>query len=148
MTQRRTLSFIFAISLLFTLHTTLAKDNLEENARALAAAVEGDEEGLIDINIANQKALLRIPGIGPKTADKIVNFREEHGPFSELKQIMKVKGIGPAKLETMTEFIEIDPETLAKLEKEFDARRKAKGNENDASTEQRDVQGRQAEEAK
>ena len=48
----------------------------------------------IDINKANYEALLRLPGIGPATAQNILHYREEHGPFLSIEDIRRVKGLG------------------------------------------------------
>lgn len=56
---------------------------------------------LININQANLNELTLITGVGPATAQKIIAYREEHGPFSTLEGIMEVKGIGPVTFEKM-----------------------------------------------
>jgi competence ComEA-like helix-hairpin-helix protein len=56
-------------------------------------------EGPININTATAELLEQLPGIGPKTAQRIVEYREAHGRFSSVDELMNVKGIGPKKLE-------------------------------------------------
>jgi competence protein ComEA len=53
--------------------------------------------GKVNINSADEKELCKVGGIGPKTAQNIVEHREAHGPFSKIEDIMKVKGIGKGK---------------------------------------------------
>jgi competence protein ComEA len=53
---------------------------------------------LIDINSASQSELETLPGIGPTTARKIIDYREENGPFQAIEDIMNVSGIGPRHL--------------------------------------------------
>jgi competence ComEA-like helix-hairpin-helix protein len=60
----------------------------------------------IDLNKSSKVELMKLPGIGEKTALKIIEFRENQ-QFTKPEDIMKVKGIGPAKYEKMKEFIEI-----------------------------------------
>lgn len=48
----------------------------------------------ININTATVSDLMKLPGIGKVKAQAIVNYRKEHGPFKELSEIKKVKGIG------------------------------------------------------
>ena len=55
------------------------------------------EQGKININTSGKDVLCTLPGIGEKTAENIVAFREEHGPFSSVDQIMQVQGIGESK---------------------------------------------------
>ncbi len=51
---------------------------------------------LININTATLNDLESLPGIGPTTAQKIIDYRSQHGPFSNITDIMNVAGIGPA----------------------------------------------------
>jgi len=62
---------------------------------------------LIDINTATQEELESLPGIGPVTAQKIIAFREENGPFTSIEEIQKVSGIGPATFEKIRELITV-----------------------------------------
>ena len=61
----------------------------------------------ININKASQTELETIPGIGPSTALKIINYRNENGKFSKIEDIKNVSGIGDAKYEKIKEFIKI-----------------------------------------
>lgn len=51
------------------------------------------EDGLVDINTADAALLMTLPGIGQTRADAIVAYREQHGSFSTIEDIMKVDGI-------------------------------------------------------
>lgn len=51
----------------------------------------------ININTASQAQLVRLPGVGPKTAQAIINYRTEKGLFVTLAELTEVKGIGLAK---------------------------------------------------
>jgi competence protein ComEA len=48
----------------------------------------------VDINRASVEELIGLPGIGEVTAKRIVEFREQHGPFKRVEDLLKVKGIG------------------------------------------------------
>lgn len=61
----------------------------------------------ININKATQTELETIPGVGPSTALKIINYREENGKFSSIEDIKNVSGIGDSKYEQMKEYITI-----------------------------------------
>ncbi len=65
----------------------------------LAQAFQAQEAGKININQAPAVELRQLKGIGPKLAERIVQYREEHGPFRLPEDIMNVKGIGPKKWE-------------------------------------------------
>ncbi len=55
--------------------------------------------GTININTAGAKELQLLPGIGPVTAEKIIQHRNEHGTFKNINELLKIKGIGPKTLE-------------------------------------------------
>ena len=64
--------------------------------------------GLIDINTASLEELDQLPGIGPVTAQKIIDFREENGAFARIEAIQDVPGIGPARFEQIKELISVE----------------------------------------
>ena len=49
----------------------------------------------VNINTADAELLTELPGIGPTLAARIVEYREQHGPFPTTAHLMKVEGIGP-----------------------------------------------------
>lgn len=53
----------------------------------------------VDINTADTKTLATLKGIGPKSADAIVQYRKQHGPFKSVDDLSKVKGIGKKTIE-------------------------------------------------
>jgi competence protein ComEA len=70
-------------------------------AVAAAAAGAGPEDGPISLGTATVDQLDTIDGIGPVTAQKIVEFREQHGALSSVEQLDQVSGIGPATMESL-----------------------------------------------
>ncbi len=50
------------------------------------------------INTADEQELQRLPGVGPKLAQQIIEYRTANGPFQEMQDLDKVSGIGPATL--------------------------------------------------
>ena len=63
---------------------------------------------IININIANIDELTLLPNIGPVTAERILQYRDDYGYFKSLEDLMKVKGIGPKTLEKIKSKITID----------------------------------------
>jgi competence protein ComEA len=61
----------------------------------------------ININTASAVRLETLPGIGPSLAKKIVEYREAHGPYVKLDDLLNVSGIGPAKLEGIKDLITV-----------------------------------------
>ncbi len=54
----------------------------------------------IDLNHADAATLARVlTGVGPAKAEAIIAYREAHGPFQHIDELVKVKGIGPATIE-------------------------------------------------
>jgi len=78
-------------------------DRAELNRQSVVTAVEVPQEEILpdltplDLNTATVEELRRLPGIGEELAERIVAYREEHGPFEAVEQIMEVSGIGEGK---------------------------------------------------
>ena len=68
-----------------------AADNL---APTKAKADDSVKSNLININTADADTLMKLPRIGPKMAQRILDFRKENGKFKKIEELMKVKGIG------------------------------------------------------
>ncbi len=67
-----------------------------------------DLAGMVDINSAELKELTTLPGIGVKTAEKIINKRNELGRYNALEEIMLVPGIGRKTYEKILSHIRIN----------------------------------------
>ena len=61
----------------------------------------------ININTATQEELDSLPGIGPSTALKIINYRKEHGKFSKVEELKNVSGIGDSKFAQLKDLITV-----------------------------------------
>lgn len=66
-----------------------------------------DKSGKISINKASFEELITLPGIGPKTAERIIEYRNTYGPFWTIEDIKNVKGIGDKKYAKLKEYITI-----------------------------------------
>ncbi len=70
--------------------------------------------GSVNINKADAQHLATaIKGVGPKTALAIVAYREQHGPYRSVDELMKIKGIGPVTIEKNKDRL-----TIGKVEKD------------------------------
>jgi len=56
-------------------------------------------EGKININEASRAQLMKLSGVGPGTADRIISYRQAHGPFRRAQDLEKVEGVGKGVLE-------------------------------------------------
>jgi competence protein ComEA len=61
--------------------------------------------GPVHLNTATVEQLDELPGVGPVTAQKIVEYREQHGAFSSVDDLDAIPGIGPARLEQLRELV-------------------------------------------
>lgn len=61
----------------------------------------------IDVNTATEQQLDTLPGVGPSTAHAIVAYRLVHGPYARVEDLLKVRGIGPAKLEALLGLVRV-----------------------------------------
>jgi competence protein ComEA len=59
--------------------------------------------GPLHLNTATLEQLDELPGVGPSTAQKILDFRQEHGAFTSIEELDAIPGIGPARLEQLRE---------------------------------------------
>lgn len=77
-----------------------------------ASPPQGDAGGpakdqQIDINRASVEELTAIPGIGATLAQRIVTFRDQHGPFGRVEDLLKVKGIGEKSFQKIRPYVKV-----------------------------------------
>ena len=71
-------------------------------------SVEIPAEKSINLNTSDANGLTRLPGIGPKTAEKIINYRKLKGKFTSLDELLRVKGIGKVKFSKIKKYLYIE----------------------------------------
>jgi competence protein ComEA len=67
----------------------------------------GSAPGLVNVNSATSEELETLPGIGEVLAAAIVQYREEHGPFTSVDQLEDVSGIGEVTLEELRDLVSV-----------------------------------------
>lgn len=78
----------------------LAESDSRPAPRAKAEAkAEAKGGGKININEATKAELMKLEGVGAGTAQKIIAYREAHGPFKRVRDLEKVEGVGKGVLE-------------------------------------------------
>jgi competence protein ComEA len=95
---------------------SIEKESFEKNARlaydtskrkglnSSESSTENDSKlqtEIININTAKKQNLVKLPKIGTVTAERIIRFRDDYGPFKSFDDLLKVKGIGPKTLEKL-----------------------------------------------
>ncbi len=77
---------------------------------ALTAPVEEVRPDLspVNLNTADEAALTALPGIGEALAARIVEYREEHGPFEAVEDLTNVSGIGQGKLAALEGLVTVE----------------------------------------
>lgn len=68
---------------------------------ASTGAPSSQSTGPVNLNTATEEQLDTLPGVGPSTAQAIIDYRSEHGRFTRVEDLLEVRGIGDAKFATL-----------------------------------------------
>jgi comEA protein len=74
---------------------------------ATAGATKKPPPKPININTANSEELQQVPGIGPATAEKILQMRKSYGAFKSVDDLLSVRGIGKKRLDKMRKYLTV-----------------------------------------
>ncbi len=83
-------------------HFELSKDGPPETTAAWVS------DGKININLADAQALQILPGIGAVIAQRIIDYRETHGNFTDIHALKNVQGIGDGVFKNIADRITVD----------------------------------------
>jgi competence ComEA-like helix-hairpin-helix protein len=78
---------------------------------AIAATTKKPPLKPININAATAEELQQVPGIGPATADRILQMRKSYGFFKSVDDLIAIKGIGKKRLEKMRKYLTVSKST-------------------------------------
>jgi competence ComEA-like helix-hairpin-helix protein len=73
----------------------------------------------VNINAATSEELQLVPGIGPSTAEKILQMRKSYGPFKSVDDLLAIRGLGPKRLEKMRKYFDRRESSCAKAHDTF-----------------------------
>jgi competence protein ComEA len=77
----------------------------EEALPVQPPAAQSAPDGKVHLNTADLATIETLPGIGPSLAQRILDYRQAHGPFERIEDITEVSGIGPATFERIRDLI-------------------------------------------
>ena len=77
-------------------------------------ATAGGQKAKVNINTATASELESLPRVGPKVAERIVEFRTQNGNFKKIEDIMKIRGIGEKIFEQIKDLITVGPDKQEK----------------------------------
>ena len=89
--------------------TFLALSRPADSVASREAQPPGAPREPIDINTAGADELVALPGIGPVTAARIIEDRQNRGPYRRVDDLLRVKGIGPKKLARIRPHVRVGP---------------------------------------
>jgi competence protein ComEA len=82
--------------------------SLPDRLQPAPASILQPASSRVNINAAGQAELETLPGIGPALATRILDYRQTHGSFQSIDEIVNVAGIGDALLEKIRDLITVD----------------------------------------
>jgi competence protein ComEA len=96
--------YILTFALILTMASSVAM-------AADAAPGATKASGVVNINNADASQLALLPGVGEKAAQRIIEYRTQHGPFRKTSELMQVKGFGAKSFERLSGYLTVEGKT-------------------------------------
>jgi competence protein ComEA len=100
---------LFALALVF-LAITLPAHAADSDATPAPAPAPA-ATGVVNLNSADAAQLALLPRVGAKAAQRIIEYRTQHGPFKKTSDLMQVKGFGEKSYERISRYLTVDGRT-------------------------------------
>lgn len=97
---------LFLVLVLIAAPTSLAQSG-DQSQPAVA------QKAIVNLNSATLDQLETLPGVGPKVAERIVEFRQKNGGFKKIEDLMNVKGIGEKSFLKLKPLVTVTPPSKA-----------------------------------
>ncbi len=85
----------------------VAKTSVKRASSRQVSSARPSSSQPMDLNKADKTALMALPGVGPVIAGRIVEYRQKEGAFRSVEELLKVRGIGPRKLEDIRPLVTV-----------------------------------------
>lgn len=68
---------------------------------------QAQQDGKVNLNTASKEELMTLPGVGEAKASQIIDYREEHGHFREIEELMNISGIKEGLFQKVKDYIKV-----------------------------------------
>ena len=104
--MRTTISIALLVMFCAVANPAVAAELQSSAAETDSPATEGTDR--VELNTADKAALETLPGVGPRTAELIIEYRAENGGFEKIEDLMNVRGIGERTFLRLRELVRVD----------------------------------------
>lgn len=111
---------------LFTLALVLIAFTTPAFAADADAPAAPAARGVVNINTATAEQLALLPRVGEKAAQRIIDYRTQHGPFKKTADLMQVKGFGEKSYERIAPYLTVDGKTTLSAKVKLPSKPRAK----------------------